>query len=132
MISAEEFRNFAERYTAAWYSHDAARVAGFFSAEGSLRINDGAPAVGRAAIARAAQEFMTAFPDLEVSMDDISNDGDRTIYHWTLRGTNGGPGGTGNRVVISGREVWRMNSDGLIAESRGSFDSDEYRRQLEV
>jgi hypothetical protein len=46
-------------------------------------------------------------------------------------GTNTGPGGTGNRVRISGFEEWRIGDDGLIAESQGHFDQAEYDRQLE-
>lgn len=49
----------------------------------------------------------------------------------TLAGANTGPGGTGKRVRISGFEEWRIGADGLIAESRGHFDSAEYLRQLE-
>jgi hypothetical protein len=47
---------------------------------------------------------MTAFPDLKVIMDDISAERDRTVYRWTLDGTNTGPGGTGAHVRISGYE----------------------------
>jgi hypothetical protein len=38
---------------------------------------------------------MTAFPDLQVLMDDLLVQGDGAVYHWTLIGTNAGPGGTG-------------------------------------
>jgi len=41
---------FAARYTAAWCSHSASTVATFYSEAGSLRINGGAPAVGRKAV----------------------------------------------------------------------------------
>ena len=51
-------------------------------------------------------------------------------YHWTLVGTNTGPGGTGNRVRISGYEEWTIDSEGLIADSQGHFDQAEYDRQL--
>ena len=74
---------------------------------------------------------MTAFPDMQVLMDDLLAQGDRTVYHWTLIGTNTGPGGTGQRVRISGFELWKIGDDGLIAESRGHFDSAAYKRQLE-
>ena len=57
--------------------------------------------------------------------------GERVIYKWTLVGTNTGPGGTGQRVRISGFEEWRFGVDGLVAESRGNFDSAAYQRQLE-
>ena len=129
-MNIEMMREFAARYTAAWCSQNAASVAAFFAPEGSLTINDGSPAVGRAAITAAAQEFMTAFPDLVVSKDKVDVEGERAIYQWTLTGTNTGPGGTGRRVRVSGREEWRVGGDGLIAESQGHFDDAEYARQL--
>lgn len=131
LTDMELLREFATRYAAAWCSQNAASVAAFFSPEGSLRINDGAPSVGRAAITKAAQDFMTAFPDMRVVMDDVLVKGDRVEFHWTLSGTNTGPRGTGHRVRISGFESWQIGADGLIATSIGSFDGAEYRRQLE-
>ena len=66
-----------------------------------------------------------------VEMNDLTAEGDQVIYHWTLIGTNTGPGGTGNPVRINGYEQWTIGADNLIAESRGSFDEAEYQRQLE-
>jgi hypothetical protein len=126
-----KLREFARRYTTAWCSQDAARVAAFFAPGGALTINGGVPSVGRPAITEAAQGFMTAFPDLKVFMDDVLERHDRVLYHWTLEGTNTGPGGTGKRVRISGFEDWRIGDDGLIAESLGNFDPAEYQRQVE-
>ena len=126
-----KLRDLAQRYTAAWCSQDAARVAACYSPNGSLGINGGAPAVGRSAITEAAQGFMTTFPDLQLLMDNLLVQGDSAEYHWTLIGTNTGPGGTGQRVRISGFEVWKIGVDGLIGESRGTFDSAAYQRQLE-
>ena len=120
----------ANQYTSAWCSKNAASVAAFFSPAGSLKINDGSPAIGRAAIASAAQSFMTAFPDLVVQMDRLIIDGAGIEYHWTLMGTNTAPGGTGNSVRISGYEEWRFGVDGLIDESKGHFNKSEYDRQL--
>lgn len=77
-----------------------------------------------------AQGFMTDFPDLQIVMDDLLLQNHGAIYHWTLTGTNTGPGGTGRPVRISGFEVWQIGTNGLIANSRGHFDSVEYRRQL--
>ena len=78
---------------------------------------------------------MTTFPDLRVLMDEVKvldggGEYQRGEYHWTLIGTNTGPGGNGRRVQVSGFEVWTIGADGLIAESRGSFDGAEYQRQL--
>jgi len=105
-------------------------VAAFFAENGSLSVNDGPPAVGRAAIADEAQAFMTTFPDMVVTMDKVTRDSDGTKFNWTLIGTNTGPGGTGKRVRISGYELWQIDDDGLIGESKGHFDSAEYERQL--
>ena len=131
MPTTPQLRNLAERYTAAWCSHDPASVAAFYSPDGSLSVNDGPPAVGRGAIAGVARGFMTDFPDMKVFMDGLSVQGDRVVYRWTLKGTNTGTGGTGKRVQISGIEEWRIGADELIAESRGHFDSAEYQRQLD-
>ena len=129
-MDLSSLRDFGTRYTAAWCSHDAARVASFYAETGSLTINNGIPSIGRAAIAAAAQQFTTAFPDMVVTMEDVGLEADRAIYRWTLTGTNTGAGGTGRPVRISGYEEWRFGADGLIAESRGHFDEVEYRRQL--
>ncbi len=123
-------RVFATRYTAAWSGQDPARVAGFFAEGGSLSVNDAEPAVGRAAITEVARGFMTALPDLVLAMDSLEVHGSHAVYGWTLTGTNTGPGGTGNRVHISGYEDWAIGPDGLIAESQGHFDEAEYRQQL--
>ena len=125
-----KLRELATGYTAAWGSQDAASVAAFFTESGSLRINDGIPSVGRPAITAAAQGFMTAFPDLLVVMDSLPIDGNHAVYHWTLTGTNTGPGGTGRAVRISGYEEWTIGAAGLIAASLGQFDAAEYQRQL--
>ena len=150
-----ELDDFASRYAEAWCSQDPEKVAAFFAERGSISINNGPPAVGRAAIVKEAESFMTTFPDMVVTMDKLVRDENGTKFHWTLTGTNTGPGGTGKRVRISGYELWKIDNgaggsratwtgkpervdeqggesinDGLIRESKGHFDSAEYERQL--
>jgi predicted ester cyclase len=132
MKDLAELIMFAERYAKAWCSQNPEGVAAFFAENGSLKVNNAPPAVGRAAIAKEAQAFMTTFPDMIVMMDDISPDPDGTKFHWTLTGTNTGPGGTGKRVRISGYEVWQFDNAGLIEKSQGHFDAAEYARQLKL
>ncbi len=131
ILDAATLRDFATGYTAAWCSQNPASVAAFYAPDGSLSINGGAPATGRAAIAQTAQSFMTAFPDLKVLMDGLLIEEGRAVYRWTLLGANTGPGGTGQRVRISGFEEWTIGEDGLIAQSHGHFDGAAYQRQLE-
>ena len=125
-----ELNDFASRYAKAWCSQNPESVAAFFAECGSISINDGPPAVGRAAIAKQAQAFMTTFPDMVVTMDKLVRGSDGTKFHWTLTGTNTGPGGTGKRVRISGYELWKIDNDGLIGNSKGHFNAADYERQL--
>ena len=91
-----------------------------------ISVNDGPPAF----IGEVARSFMRDFPDMIVTFDKLEPRGEATEFHWTLIGTNTGPGGTGMRVRISGYELWKIDNDGLIAESTGHFDAAEYERQL--
>ena len=129
-VDPQQLRVFAERYTAAWCSMDPAAVAAHYAPDGSLTINGGTPAVGREALTEVAASFYEALPDMQVYFDDLVVDGERLEYHWTFTGTNTGPGGTGNAVRVIGLESWAIGEDGLIATSIGSFDADEYARQL--
>ena len=130
MNDLAKINTFAKRYAEAWCSQNPESVAAFFAENGSLTVNDEPPAVGRAAIADIARGFMRDFPDMIVTMNDVTHESDETKFHWTLTGINTGPGGTGKRVRISGYELWKIDNDGLIAESKGHFDSAEYERQL--
>ena len=82
------------------------------------------------AIADIARASMTAFPDLRVSMDELS------IKTVALSTTGRRParapglGGSGRAACIGGFQLWQMSADGLIAWSVGQFDSHEYQRQL--
>ena len=129
-MNQTELTDFGTRYAAAWSSQNPVGLASFYNANGSLTVNGGAPSVGRTAITQSARGFMTAFPDMIVKMDRISQDGSRALFHWTWTGTNTGPGGTGKSVRIHGYEEWTFGADGLIAESKGHYDEAEYQRQL--
>jgi steroid delta-isomerase-like uncharacterized protein len=121
---------FAKCYAEAWCSQNPERVAAFFAENCWLTVNDGPAAVGRAAIAEVAAGFMRDFPDMVVTFDKLERQSHATAFHWTLTGTNAGPGGTGKRISISGYELWQFNSAGLIAESKGHFDNAEYKKQI--
>jgi len=102
------------------------KVAAFYASSGSISLN-GAPPVS---IAEVARGFMRDFPDLVVKFDRLEKRETGVEFHWTFAGTNTGPGGTGNRVRISGYELWKIDDAGLIAQSTGHFDVTEYERQL--
>ena len=125
-MTTDELTKFAARYAQAWCSQDPEKVAAFYARSGAISVN-GPPPVPIADVARG---FMRDFPDMVVTFDKLENTPTGTEFHWTFTGTNTGPGGTGNRVHISGYELWKIDNDGLIAESKGHFDAADYECQL--
>jgi RimJ/RimL family protein N-acetyltransferase len=119
-----ELEELARSYTEAWCSRDASRVAAHYGPGGKIAVNGGEPA----GIADVAAGFIAAFPDIQVFMDDLVLREDGVVeYRWTFTGTSTE---TGRWVRIPGFEEWTIGADGLIAESQGHFDQDEYDRQL--
>jgi hypothetical protein len=125
-VTSDELNDFAKRYAEAWCSRNPETVAAFFSENASLTVNGGPPAPAL----EVARAFMRDFPDMIIRFDKLEQREEATAFHWTLIGTNTGPGGTGNRVRISGYELWKIDNAGLIVESSGHFDAAEYERQV--
>ena len=126
-LDQARIRDFARSYTEAWCSHDPARVADHYGPGGTIAINGGEPTE----ITEVARSFISEFPDIQVFMDDVVFNDETVEYHWTFTGTNTGPGGTGNRVRISGFEEWTFGDDVLVVKSQGRYDQDDYDRQIE-
>ena len=123
MNDRTQLDEFAQRYAKAWCSQNPKSVAAFFAENASLTVNGGAPTPAL----EVARGFMRDFPDMTVTVDKVEPRKDRIAFHWTLTGTYAG---TGNRVRISGYELWKIDEAGLIAESSGYFDPAEYARQV--
>jgi predicted ester cyclase len=126
MSDTARLQDFATRYATAWCSQDPEKVAAFYARRGSISVN-GAPCVP---IAEVARGFMRDFPDMVVAFDKLESAPNGTEFHWTFTGTNTGPGGTGKKVRVSGYELWKIDNEGFIAESKGHFDAADYERQL--
>jgi len=109
LLVPEKLLEFATHYTSAWGSQEPARVASFFSPEGSLTINGGGPCVGRAEITAAAQSFMTALPDLSLRMDRLIEE--RSVILYT--GRFGAP--TPDREARTGRYASGVGRSGDLA-----------------
>ncbi len=122
---------FARGYAQVWGSQRPEFVAMFFEDNGALQINDGEPAIGRNEISKVAQSFMTKFPDMKVSCDSLVHKSNGIEFHWTLTGSDADPNGKGHKVKVSGFELWTMSEENLIKDSKGTFSSEEYNRQLE-
>jgi predicted ester cyclase len=125
-VTSDELNEFAQRYADAWCSHDPEKVAAFYAKGASISVNGGPPTP----IVDVARGFLRDFPDMIVTFDKLDKTPIGIEFHWTFTGTNTGPGGTGNKVRISGYELWKIDNDGLVAESKGHFDAADYERQL--
>lgn len=84
---------------------------------------------------QATAMFLTAFPDLHVTIDDMIAEGDqiaiRFTSHGTQRGSFGGMPPTGRQVTIPSYLIARI-ADGKIVEQWGLDDQLGMLRQLGV
>ena len=122
-LDAASIQELAQSYTEAWCSRDAARVASHYAPGATIAINGGESA----GIEEVAASFIAAFPDITVYLDDLVVGEETVTYRWTFTGTSSE---TGKWVRIPGFEEWTIGSEGLIATSKGTYDEDEYERQL--
>jgi predicted ester cyclase len=77
--------------------------------------------------------YREAFPDLEVTIDDLVAEGDRVVRRFTARGTHTGPlmgvAPTGRVVTVTGIWIDRL-AGGRLVESWLSFDALGLLRQI--
>jgi steroid delta-isomerase-like uncharacterized protein len=84
---------------------------------------------------RIVETFVSAFPDLRVTLDDELSSGEKVVTRWTSRGTHQGElmgiAPTGNQVEVTAVGIWRV-AEGKIAEAWVVFDALGMMRQLGV
>jgi steroid delta-isomerase-like uncharacterized protein len=90
---------------------------------------------GLEAAKQAASEYRQAFPDLQVTVEDLMAEGDRVAARLRFRGTHlgelDGIAPTGRRVDCTGIVISRMEG-GKIAEDWANFDDLGMRQQLRL
>jgi predicted ester cyclase len=83
-------------------------------------------------------QWFAAFPDTEVSLDDViveqgRDDGDRVVGRFTYQATFLGPfmglPPTGGRVVMHSIDIWRVVDD-MAVEHWDQLDTQEFMAQL--
>ncbi len=88
---------------------------------------------GREGYKQMLSEFLTAFPDLNVSNEEIVADGDKGVLRWTATGTHQQPlmgiPATGRQVKLSGMDLLLIRG-GQITERWGETNSLEMMQQL--
>jgi len=111
-------RRLVNDLVAAWNAHDSERVQSFYAPDCEEEdVAMPAPQRGSGTIRRTMKYYLRAFPDVQVSADEMVCDGDRAVLLWTWRGTHRGrfmnipP--TGRRVTVRGTTIMKV-CDGRI------------------
>ena len=78
--------------------------------------------------------YKTAFPDLDVTLEDEIAEGDKVVSRWTIRGTHQGETedfgpATGKHMELKGISISRIQ-DGKIVEEWNSYDNLGVLQQL--
>ena len=93
------------------------------------------PLHGPQALKQTAQVYNTAFPDLQVTVDDMTCEGDKVVVRWTAQGTHKGElmslAPTGKRLKATGIDIFRI-TNGKIVAIWGQFDVLSILKQLDV
>jgi len=84
------------------------------------------PIRGPDGVREQAQGYRSAFPDVQITVEDQIADGERVATRWTARGTHKGElfgiAPTGKQVTITGMTIDRF-AGGKIVESWDNWDA---------
>ncbi len=79
--------------------------------------------------------YRGAFPDMNITMEDMVAEGDKVVARWTAQGTNTGEimgmPPTGKAFKATGMNMFRLN-DGKVAEVWTNFDDLGMMQQLGI
>lgn len=133
--TAEENIAVAEQYLDVWNSKDVSLFDQFAHPDVVHHWGQGADTNGTAALEASTEAFITAFPDMVMTFDQIVAEDDLVVIRWTLNGTQTGPffgiEPTGMDATWGGINIYRI-SCGKVVESWSEADGLGLRRQLGV
>lgn len=135
-MTRDELLAQVEAAYAAWNSHDARAIAGFYTSDATVRdsADPDNPAVGSDAIKERAGMILSAFSDAKLEMRSFSVEGDQVTHEWTFTGTHDGEflgvPATGRQTRNMGASVERMNDEGLTTEETAYWDAAIFLRQV--
>jgi steroid delta-isomerase-like uncharacterized protein len=134
-MSAEQLSDVIRREVAFWNSHDPATAGEVYADNFYGHDVSGIHAGTLEQLKQSAAALFSAFPDLDVKIEDLLVDGDKAVKRWSARGTHNGVyagvPATGKEVVFSGTNIFRI-VDGKITEVWVESDVLGFLRQLGV
>ena len=119
---------------AGWNDKDVSAVDSFMAEPFIRRVNNVTTASNRKELAANMQVYITAFPDLHLTIDDVVATEDHVILNWTITGTNTGIFGeiqaTGKKVKVTGITRMDFNESGKIVYEDVFFNELSLLQQL--
>ena len=129
-MTSGNLKAFAKQYAAAWSSADPANVLALHSETSRLSVNDGDPAIGKAAIRKIIEDFMKAYPDLHIQVNDVVEEDTGTVFYCHVIATNSGPGGTGGKINMAVQEFWTFDETGKFVRIEAYDDPEKFETRL--
>lgn len=104
---SQQTRDLIAQLMDAWNSHDPERVGAHYTEDCyGLDVAVARPQIGREGVQQMFAAYYLAFPDLEITPDEMIIEGERVALFWTARATHLGPilniPGSGRSVVARG------------------------------
>ena len=132
-MSADEHKALIRRWIALWHDRNLSAVPEFVTPD-YVRHDPHTPEVrGPAAEQQLMAMFLTAFPDLHFTLEDLVAEGDRVVARYTARGTQHGEllgiPPAGRQIAIAVVEIYRL-AQGKIAEQWVIMDTLGMLQQL--
>jgi steroid delta-isomerase-like uncharacterized protein len=122
----QEIIQIIRNLVATWNTHEPERVAALYAEDCVvLDIALAEPQIGREGVRRMFEAYFHAFPDLDLSPEDIVVDGNRVALFWIARGTHRGAimsiPATGRAIAVRGVNRLVLK-DGKIGETTTIWD----------
>lgn len=90
-MSHERVAELGRDLVRAWNAHDADRIVGLHAPKYvGIDVAEAAPRHGREGIRRVVEIYLRAFPDLQLTVEDMLVDGNRLVVLWIAHGTHVG------------------------------------------
>ncbi|WP_338729671.1 ester cyclase [Haladaptatus sp. DJG-WS-42] len=88
---------------------------------------------GREGFRQNIEQYFAAFPDMDITIEDLIEEGDKVVTRWSGTGTHKGElmgiAPTDKSITVTGLDIERYE-DGMLTESWSSFDALGLMRQL--
>lgn len=135
-MSTEQNKSIVRRWIEeGWNKHNPAAVDQFYAPNYVQHDAGRPPLQGREGLKQYVGMFLTAFPDLHFTIDDLIADGDKVVWRFSSTGTNEGSfmgiSATGKRGGGTGIVIFRL-ADSQIAEGWVNYDALGLLQQLGV